>query len=389
MATKKIKAIIRLRGGTLAQWAQNNTVLLDRQIGMVTSGDGYGKFKVGDGVTGWNDLPYVMGADGKAATIGISAVDTVDCDTPANVTNEGTEAEALLHFWIPRGYTGATGPTGPTGATGATGPTGATGATGPQGFPGTVVPDITGLSELDALSGGDLLYVYDTSASALKKTTLANLSYFTYIVDSDQKLADWANNVDGNDYTSVLIKPGTWSFSGGINLSPVGTKVVVGMPGSKLSLTSQYGLSYGSGAPVSKEYYMYGVTAENNRASGAGTCFYRCTNLTNCTGTGTGTSIGYGFRNCTNLTNCSGTGVATNINTSIGYGFNNCTNLTNCSGTGATSDGTGYGFSECSGMLFNKPGVPSPTATYGNCYVSASGSGAAPADSAAGGWNQV
>ena len=54
-----------------------------------------------------------------------------------------------------------------------------------------------------------------------------------------------------------------------------------------------------------------------------------------CTG-----NLGYGFRYCTNLTNCTGTG--TGNNASSGSGFRDCTNLTNCKGTG--SGAVGYGF---------------------------------------------
>jgi len=46
------------RGGTAAQWAAENTVLLERQLGIET--DTY-KGKVGDGTTPWNSLPYVIG----------------------------------------------------------------------------------------------------------------------------------------------------------------------------------------------------------------------------------------------------------------------------------------------------------------------------------------
>jgi hypothetical protein len=223
----------------------------------------------------------------------------------------------------------------------------------------------------------------EAAARANADTAVKEYIPFTYIVDSDQKLADWANNVAGNDYTAVLIRPGTWTSSTEVNLTNTGTKVVVGIPGSKLSFTSQYGLRYSS-APTTKEYSMHGVTVECAPPSGYGYGFSNCTNLTNCTGSSSGTDYGYGFSSCTNLTNCTGTGSGT----SYGYGFSNCTNLTNCTGTG-TGTGTGYGFQSCRGMLLNKPGSASKTATYNSCYVSISGSGAAPDDSAAGGWNKV
>jgi hypothetical protein len=40
-------------------------------------------------------------------------------------------------------------------------------------------------------------------------------------------------------------------------------------------------------------------------------------------------------------------------------------------------------------MLLNYPDGASTSGTYQSCYVSLSGSGTAPADTAAGGWNKV
>ena len=53
---------IRPRGGSVSQWAGKNPVLLERELGLeypdtgIT--DGHIKFKIGDGVHAWNDLPY-------------------------------------------------------------------------------------------------------------------------------------------------------------------------------------------------------------------------------------------------------------------------------------------------------------------------------------------
>jgi hypothetical protein len=338
-------------------------------------------------------------------------------------------------------------------------------------------------------------------------------SPYTYVVDSNAALAAWANNTAGHDYTSVLIKPGTWTSSVEVNLTTSGTKVVTGMPGSALSFTSAYGLRYQS-VPTTTDYRMDGVTITGSASHGFHSCtnltnctstantysFHSCTNLTNCKGTVTGTSNSYGFYSCTNLDNCTSTSNSMNSNYTYGfyscnnldnctstatgtsnsygfyycnnldnctgtsnsydfhscnnldnctgtatgfyncnnltnctgtatgtgfynctnltnctstantYGFHSCNNLTNCTGTGTgssytygfhscnnltncTGAGTGtsnsYGFYYCKGMLLNKPGSSSTTQTYSNCYVSVSGSGAAPSDTAAGGWNKV
>lgn len=52
----------------------------------------------------------------------------------------------------------------------------------------------------------------------------------TYIVDSNQKLDDWANNVttEGQDYSIVLIKQGYWTLSKPINLDKTKTYRIIG-----------------------------------------------------------------------------------------------------------------------------------------------------------------
>lgn len=62
----------------------------------------------------------------------------------------------------------------------------------------------------------------------------SNAETFTYVVDSDQALEDWANNVEGNDYTSVLIRKGEWTINKGINLTLTNTFRIKGEAGAKL-----------------------------------------------------------------------------------------------------------------------------------------------------------
>lgn len=52
------KDLVSPRGGTAALWASRNPVLAFRELGVETDTK---KMKVGDGVTHWNDLPYVTG----------------------------------------------------------------------------------------------------------------------------------------------------------------------------------------------------------------------------------------------------------------------------------------------------------------------------------------
>jgi hypothetical protein len=283
------------------------------------------------------------------------------------------------------------------------------------------------------------------------------ITQFTYLVDSDQALADWANNVAGNDYSSVLIAPGTWSSSVEVNLSASGTKVVVGVLGSLLSFPTSSGLRYVAESP---ECFMRGVSVDtsvigfyfcNNLIhcrvvgadSGFVSCdnlvncyavnakvafydcdnlvncssfhpnsggsedsdyvgFHACSHLSNCVGNGKGSSGSFsgGFKSCSDLVNCVGS-ANTNGSSSNSAAFIECNRLSNCRGSGtgpgnsrgfasclnlvncrgsSNSVASSSGFASCSGLLFN-------SGSYVGCFVSPSGTGVSPADSAEGGWN--
>ena len=67
---RKIRADITFKDGTAAEWEAKNPILKPGEPGVATD---TGKFKVGDGVTRWNDLPYYLtvddlppGGDGQA-----------------------------------------------------------------------------------------------------------------------------------------------------------------------------------------------------------------------------------------------------------------------------------------------------------------------------------
>ena len=73
------------------------------------------------------------GADGAAATVAVGTVTTGEPDTPASVTNSGTQNAAVLDFVIPQGVKGDKGDKGDTGAQGAQGEKGDKGDTGEKG----------------------------------------------------------------------------------------------------------------------------------------------------------------------------------------------------------------------------------------------------------------
>jgi len=227
-----------------------------------------------------------------------------------------------------------------------------------------------------------------------------NAIKYTYVVDSDQKLADWANNVQGNDYTRVLIRAGTWTLNtaltGGTSIAPLavidttstGTKCVVGESGSEIVINNTrtadtyiVGIkgyltgNYPNFSVLSRDYFMHNVnitlsTTGSGSSSSYGYGFYQCTNLTNCTGSGSSYGYGCGFSGCTNLTNCTGTGYGTGYSYGYGYGFHQCR--------------TGFG---------NKRGdTASKTSTFYNCLMAQDKTGTIPssndwANTSAGGWN--
>ena len=233
---------------------------------------------------------------------------------------------------------------------------------------------------------------------------------FTFVVDSDEKLAKWANNdtSNGEDYTSVLIQKGTWKSSVGVNLTTTKTKVVVGAAGSKLNFSNVEKALFFEELHCDNEYYIQNVSLDNsNSNSTACYGFYNCNNLTNCTGSTTGSRIGFDFYNCSNLTNCTSSSTCTYFNysfyscsnltnctsTSTGsttcysfyncsnltnctgsstgtgscYSFYNCSNLTNCTGSSTSTEGYGYSFYNCSNLT-NCTGSSTGTEGYGFCY---------------------
>ena len=58
MGTQIIKTTIQLRRGTAAKWAEVNPILGQGEPGYVYDSN---LLKIGDGITPWNDLPYIQG----------------------------------------------------------------------------------------------------------------------------------------------------------------------------------------------------------------------------------------------------------------------------------------------------------------------------------------
>lgn len=251
----------------------------------------------------------------------------------------------------------------------------------------------------------------------------------TYIVDSDEKLQDWANNSPVNNYAVVLIKNGTWHSGRGVNLTATGTRSIIGEPGSKVIFSDVEAGFYYEELPTDVYNFIQGVDCEiviesegdhipfkmclnlddcKAYVSGEGSCrgFLGCKNLTNCYGFGGGVSGGSGFYDCDNLINCVGEsyyeGATTNQcgfmscfnlefceGTGMQRGFSNCNVLTACYGVGTS----GYGFYSCTGMSRCRKLADSATATFDTttCCANISSYNAeyAVANTPAGGFNLV
>jgi hypothetical protein len=202
---------------------------------------------------------------------------------------------------------------------------------------------------------------------AEEKDSVGYAPDYTFEVNNPTALSNWANNVTsgGQDYTSVVIRRGTWSITrslssdsdAAINLILTGTKRVIGDADSLIIVN----LSNGQGSAIkgqvtntypnlvnpddnSKDHSMTGVSIKVTAPAGQIVkIFTNCTNLTNCTAIGKGN----GFDNCTNLINCT----ATRTHDNACSGFFHCIDLVNCISTANSSVSSAVGFSKCTNLI--------------------------------------
>ncbi len=131
----------KFKGAKLAEWQRDNPILQERVMALVTDSTPQ-RAKFGDGVTHWNDLPYVIGTNilssnvdgsgnliltlldstvidcgkvkgidgtnGTAATVEVGTVTTGAAGTSVIIENVGTSTAAVLNITIPQGAPGAT-----------------------------------------------------------------------------------------------------------------------------------------------------------------------------------------------------------------------------------------------------------------------------------------
>lgn len=85
-------ATIQFKRGTATRWADLNPVLANGEPGFVYDTH---KFKIGDGTTHWNDLPYIMGDTGIANFASSDDFPTVGFP---NVIYKAANEQALYQF---------------------------------------------------------------------------------------------------------------------------------------------------------------------------------------------------------------------------------------------------------------------------------------------------
>lgn len=237
----------------------------------------------------------------------------------------------------------------------------------------------------------------------------------TFVVDNNTALAEWVNNTAGNDYTHVLIKPGSFFINKTIDLELTGTKTIVGMAGNKIRVAGETMVGVKGSNILNNDCFIMGLNVEVTegkgviafqscnhllKCSGIIRCtsldkfaaFYQCNYLSHClafcTSHGTGayaysgckyldncygytqTTTGHGsycFDNCSSLNNCNGE--ATGVGSIAG--FYKCLNLTNCYAN-ATARNNGSGFLNCENLV-NCTGISTTTGSaasycFFHCY---------------------
>lgn len=184
-------------------------------------------------------------------------------------------------------------------------------------------------------------------------------SGYDLVIDSNQKLLDWASGVYDGKCNRVFIKSGIWVLSSGnIDLLARGTDIIDCQDGAVLhfenissTLDNATAITYGG--TFSPTY-----TKLNDKK--------RIVNLTITGSNNTGTEIIGGFFNCINLLNCK-----SEITSDIGVSqFTNCSKINNCFAINNNADNLTegkIGYLNCNKLFFcNSEGLDN-TLGYSNC----------------------
>lgn len=87
-----LNTTFKLKRGTAARWAEVNPILAQGEPGFVYDAN---RLKVGDGVTPWNDLPYI---DGKREVNNFNYVEDFPKIGDENVIYKAEKEQSLYQF---------------------------------------------------------------------------------------------------------------------------------------------------------------------------------------------------------------------------------------------------------------------------------------------------
>ena len=176
---------VQFRRDTATAWSTTNPILAQGEVGYEYD---TGRFKVGNGIQGWNSLAYSSGVTGPTGAANTLTIGSISSSTSAGASITGTAPNQTLNLILPIGPTGPTGaqgitgPTGAQGVTGPTGPTGATGETGPTGSQGVTGPTGAQGVAVDLIGSVALVANLPSTGNAVNDA---------YIVDEDGDLYVW------------------------------------------------------------------------------------------------------------------------------------------------------------------------------------------------------
>lgn len=214
---------------------------------------------------------------------------------------------------------------------------------------------------------------------------LSNNSPYTYIVNNNTTLINWLTGVSGNNYSSVLIKPGQYTINSSdfanikyLNSSAVGTHSITGANGViyiNIEDSNNLGLSSGlfrmnSGIAYKNydfkmENCHFTINAINNSTTSYPiyTILKKIKNISNCVFDATLTNTPYCLYfldDCESIDSCYTKLILYKSGIAEYFMFNNCRNLNNIkaeythnySGYNRTVEGTGYNilFNSCTNI---------------------------------------
>jgi len=92
---------IQIRRGSAQQWFEANPILAEGELAVELDTD---KFKIGNGITYWNDLPYSSGTRGPQGVKGDPGINTIsdipDVDTSDLVNGSILMYNSISNKWV-------------------------------------------------------------------------------------------------------------------------------------------------------------------------------------------------------------------------------------------------------------------------------------------------